>query len=535
MYFIWLTNQNLTMKRIALPALLLLASGLHAQKVKLTWGEQSKKELEYGSIVKGSGTEMVKLCFENNGGLFSKKTVTPILARYDSRLDEKGVRSFEVQEDNVRFDNLLSVKEKLFMFTNQYDKADKATSFYAQKIDGRTLNPSGRAVNLGKMAAIDRARQSTANYDLSKDSSKVLFFGLSPYSKKENEKYYMSVYDNDMNKLWDNTVVLPYLDKFVDILDFVVTNSGNVGVILKHYDKEVKKEKVREDGANVPAYKTKILLYEKGAAKPREYVLDMNDRFVHGIQLTADENSNLTLFGLYKNKYDGYVSGYFITSINEKGDKIELKKMEAFPEDLVALVKKDKQGSDREKDPGLSAYFTLADLVQRADGSTDYLLEYYRMVWVTVTNSRGGSYSYPRYYYGDIVDVHVEAGKSTGFVRIPKMQETSYVSIFSSFKAVTANNKLVLFYNDDKDNVDRDLAKRPDDMTNFAKSVLTMAVVDSRNNLNRSAILDHRELKMTTCIRVCQKLANDRIGLYAQKFGGLFSSSKDMVGMLELN
>jgi hypothetical protein len=38
-----------------------------------------------------------------------------------------------------------------------------------------------------------------------------------------------------------------------------------------------------------------------------------------------------------------------------------------------------------------------------------------------------------------------------------------------------------------------------------------------------------------TCIGVSQKPTGDKIGLYAQRSRGLFSSAKDMVGILEVN
>ncbi|GAA4318572.1 hypothetical protein [Flaviaesturariibacter amylovorans] len=529
------------MRNALIAGALLVAGSVSAQRVSVSWGEESKTELSYGSLVRGNGTDMVKLCFENKGGgMFSKRTTTPILARYNNRLREEGVRSYNASEEGVNFDNLLSVGGNLFMFTNRYERSDKTTYFYSQKIDPKTLMPSGAPVNLGTMAALDRSRQSTADYEISKDSSKILMFGLSPFSKKNNEKYYMAVYNNQMAKQWDNTVELPYLDKFIVIFDYLVTNNGDVGVLIKHYDKEVKKEKIREDGANVPAYKTKFLLYAKGAAKPKEFTLDLKDKFVHDLQLTSDDNNNLTLFGLYKNKYDGYVNGYFITTLNSSADKVETNKMEAFPETLVDLVKKDKQGSNKEKDPGLSSYFTLADVVTRADGSTDYLLEYYKKV--IVTRSSGGgpgisittSYSYPIYHYGDVIDIHVTNGKPTSFIRLPKYQETANTNMFSSFKAATANNKLFLFYNDDRDNVERDIEKRPDDMIKFTKSILALATIDQRDNLTRSMVYDHKEMKLTTCVRVSQRLGNSVIGLYAQRMGGMFSSAKDMVGLLEL-
>lgn len=343
----------------------------------------------------------------------------------------------------------------------------------------------------------------------------------------------MAVYDVDMKKMWDKTIELPYLDKYVDVFDYVVTNDGSVGVMLKHYDKEVKKEKVREDGANVPAYKAKFLLYSKEAAKPMEYVLNLDNKFVHNLQLTADDNNNLTLFGLYKTLYNGWVTGYFITTLAKADGKVELKKIEAFPENLVSLVKTDKQASEREKDPGLSSYFKLADVVERQDGSRDYLLEYYKMVMHTVY-TKTGSYSYPVYYFGDIIDIHVTP-KKTNFIRLPKWQHTSHTPIYSSFKALTRNNKLFLFYNDDRDNVERDINKRPDDMIKFGKSVFAMATIDERDNLTRSMIYDHKEMKLTTCIRVSQRLEKDKLGLYAMRSGGLFQAAKDMIGLVELN
>jgi hypothetical protein len=208
--------------------------------------------------------------------------------------------------------------------------------------------------------------------------------------------------------------------------------------------------------------------------------------------------------------------------------------MEAFPPDMIDLVKKDKQGSNKEKDPGLSGYFSLKDVVIREDGTMDYLLEFYRMDVIT-TYSQNTYRTYTVYNYGDIIDVMVNPAKPSQFVRLPKWQQTTSTSLYSGFKALTIKNKLVIFYNDDRDNVERELEKRPEEMTNFKKSVLAMAVIDQKSNLVRSAVYDHRDMNLTTCINVSQKLANDKIGLYAQRNGGLFSSAKDMIGLLEIN
>jgi len=192
-------------------AVALAALSLHtaqAQQVKITWGEESKTELDYNSFVRGNGNDMIKLCFEyHGGGMFGgKRTITPILARYNDKLAELNVRKYEVDESNISFNNLLSIRGKVYMFTNQYDKETKSTTFFCQPISITTLQPEGKSINLGSFDAINKSSQSTVGYHISKDSSKILMFGLSPYSKKDNEKYYIGLYDNSMKKQWENTV-----------------------------------------------------------------------------------------------------------------------------------------------------------------------------------------------------------------------------------------------------------------------------------------------------------------------------------------
>jgi hypothetical protein len=267
------------------------------------------------------------------------------------------MREFTVDDKNVSFHNLISVKGKLFMFTSQYDKESKSSTYYVQGIDIRTLNPSGPNRSIGSFEAINRTSQSDVGIELSEDSSKLLLFGMSPFSKKGNEKYYMAIYDPTMKKQWEQTVVLPYLDKFVQVLDYMVTNDGRVGVILKHYDKEVSKESVTQDGSKVPAYKTKFLLYTNGDAKPKEYLLNLQDKFVHNLRVTNNTGNTLQLFGLYKNKYDGYVNGYFLSSIDLNTQDVTVRKMESFPGRNGGTDQKRQAGKCKGIRPGIEQQF----------------------------------------------------------------------------------------------------------------------------------------------------------------------------------
>jgi hypothetical protein len=528
-------------KMIPLLLLALPATQLTAQKVTINWGQESKKELEFRSFVNGSGSDMVKLCFDvKKKGLFGRNaTYTPVLTRYNDKLGEQTERVIEADEDGVVFNNLLSVKGKLFLFTSQYDKDAKTTSYYCQPLNIQTLNPDGKVMNMGTFDAVKKSNQSSVGYEFSKDSSKVLMFGNNAYKKNENEKYFIKVLDNNMVKLWDKTIELPYKDKFVSVEDQLVTNEGKVGVLIKHYDQEVTKEAIRKDGEKIPSYKTKLLVYDKDNANPSEYILDIGNKFVHTLQLADDNVNNLLLFGLYKEKNNGYITGFFTATFDKQTNNVTTKNLNQFPTNLVEQIKIDKQGSDKESDPGLSRVFRLSDVVSREDGSRDFVLEYSSEVYVPPSTTYvGGSWSttpgYWLYNYGDIIDINLKTDGKAVIARIPKMQTSRDVQSFSNFKALPYKNKLLLFYNDDDDNINRDITKKPDALHKFNKSVFVMGVIGEGGDVSREILFRNKDNKLTTATRECMRIDRNRIGLYAQKLGGLFSSAKDMVGIMEI-
>jgi len=529
------------MKRLIYALMLALPSlCTSAQQVTVSWGEESKQELEFRSFVPDNADGMIKLCFDVKKGFLKAPTYTPVLTRFSNSLTQLNERSIEVDDKNISFNDLLSVKGKLFLFSNQYDKDAKTTTYFCQPMNIQTLDPVGQLINLGAFDAVKKTSQTSVGYAFSKDSSKVLMFGQAPFEKGANERYYICVLDNNMKKLWEKTIELPYLDKFVTFEESLITNDGKVGVLIKHYDQEVSKETVKKDGVKVPSYKEKLLIYGKDDTKPVEYVLDINDKFVHSLELTDDNASNLVLFGLYKEKSNGYISGFFTATFDKKSNKVTTANVNQFPADLVNQIKIDKQGSDKEKDPGLYDAFALADVEERDNGSKDFILEYSSEVYVPPTTTyMNGSWSYtPGYWiynYGDILDVNLGKEGKVVIGRIPKMQTSRDIRYFSNFKAVPYKNKLLTFYNDDEDNIERDITKKPDAVTRFNKSVFVMGAFDEQDNVTRTVLFNNKDNnKLTVAVRESMQIGKNRIGLYAQKLGGLFSTAKDMVGILDI-
>ena len=499
-----------------------------AQEVNLTWSPESKTELEYYSFVKGKGSDLVKLCFEKKS-----KTAIPVVTRYDKNLEEQTVHNLSVDRKGIKFNNFLSVKDRLFFYTNFYDKDSKATSFYCQQLDIKTFDALGENIDLGTFDSHNKNTQASAEFSFSKDSTKILMVSLSPYEANETEKYYMSVFDNKMVKIWDNTVELPYKDKYVDILSKIVTNEGKVGILLKHYESETTKENIRKDGKKAPSYVTKLLLYNKGESIPKEFIINTADKFIHTLKIADETEKDITLFGLYQTKPEGNVNGYFTVDINKNTNIVKVNNTTAFPSDLLEAIKNDKQGSDNERDPGLGYDFEFVKTLTRANGDKDYLLEYQKS-YLFSGGSMNYTYSYMVYEYGDIIDINIKPNGKNIITRIPKHQMGAGFSLFHGFEAITYKNKLLLFYNDDNKNLEKDLSDKPEKLK-FGKenATLALAKIDSEGEFTREILIDRKTSKYTTAINVSFAIDKNKIALYALK-GGLFTTTKDMVGILEL-
>ncbi|MEJ7625685.1 MAG: hypothetical protein WKF35_02390 [Ferruginibacter sp.] len=343
---------------------------------------------------------------------------------------------------------------------------------------------------LGSFESDNINDQATPTYKLSSDSTKVLLLVEGPVRRKETEKFYIGVFNTSLKKLWSRQAELPIEQRYLDIYDVDVTNDGKVFIAIKHYEKEVNRESVREDGSKVPSYSYTMMVYADGTTKEKELKFDLNNQFIQGTKLIYNKNGTITVAGLYKRKHNGNINGAFYANFDGTSMNVKSPKMVEFPKEILTLVDKDNYGSDNEKDPGLYSNFRIRH--SRSNGSVDLISEYYKLEIVTTMSKTSSSTSY-HYYYGDIVNTNIDKDGKATFTRIPKNQKMINSTIFMGYFPMIYNDKLVILYNDDEDNIKRDLEKAPDDVRSFKKAVFAAATIDARGNLTRQSIYSHRD------------------------------------------
>jgi hypothetical protein len=470
---------------------------LQAQSFNVTWGDKARLNKSFDDAVKVDGGKSIVLRKETSGGgMFSQVKTKIVFLLIDANTEVILEREYEAEEKNTYYRGLEKYGNNVFFTYQVYDKETKMTTLYADKIDPKTLKTAEK-VNIGSFESDSKNDQAVIRFQLSQDSTKILLLVEAPERKKENRKFFFSVLNTELKKVWSKEVELPYTQKFIYLINYSISDEGKVYVSVKNYDKEVSRESVRENGSKVPAYVYKILIYAQNA-KDKEIILSMGDNFVHQSILSFNKNSGIvSVGGLYKQKVNGKINGVFYASLDAKTDVISNPKLVPFDTDILTRIDKDGFASDKEKDPGLDKYYEIVSVLKRPNGSIDLISEYRYFSETFVMSQRGSSYTQYYYQYGSILNTNIDKTGKAIFTRVPKNQKFSSrnwnFNGFLSFFPVIYKENLVLFFNDDKDNVDRDLEKKPDDVMNFKQSVLAAATIDTKGNLSRQAVLSNDE------------------------------------------
>jgi hypothetical protein len=165
---------------------------------------------------------------------------------------------------------------------------------------------------------------------------------------------------------------------------------------------------------------------------------------------------------------------------------------------------------------------------KRSDGSIDLLTEYNYSYVDSDSNS-----SKTVYVANDILVINYKKDGTTAYTRIPKWQRDDNSSDYISFKWMKHGAELLLFYLDSESNVKKDLSKRPNGIFRWKRTVLVVASINDKGELQRQAAYAHKDIDMITAFHLCTVVDTDMLALFATR-GGLFNKTKFQFGRLKL-
>jgi hypothetical protein len=419
------------------------------------------------------------------------------LLQFDGQPALKGQTELDYPPNGKEgFVDIVKMKGVNYLLEYSYTSKD-AIELYATPFN---LNSFQQGENRKKIADLDNRDAQTTTpslgvggrvysmYDLtilySSDSSKLLLYYEPERKKKDRKNMQFVILDQQMQQL--KYLQHEWTESFNKVLTtgLSVDNYGRVYLLYNVYEKSVEREFIRSDGEKIPSYTTHLLTFDRSGQSTHSF--DSEGKFIHNGNIGYTAEGKIILIGLYKDRYNGRISGVFRSAVPDPGEtKIAGIKFTVFPTELLQKIETDDQAKSNGSRPGLDNGFDAGYTVSVSDGVNHMIAENFDV-------DKGS-----RFAKGDmLVTTFLPDGK-INFQRIPRFEQT--VNINASFNLVSANSyrpeyfedKLLLFYFDAETNLARSLNLPPEKFADERKSALVAAV------LSHDGILLSRKLVYT--------------------------------------
>lgn len=496
------------MKHVLLAIAVLLTTTAMAQSKKFTFKLGSEYELPRKA-------EDLSFFGNDKDGIINmglKKEELTIL-RFDPKtLEQSTEKTIELPEmtKNFNSEGVVDFYGNYYWLHSDWDKKDEIEYLYYDKIDvvsGKITESNKKLFQAEKIAGsgyVSRgfySAKAVGKYDFNFDAdhTKLLVsYRLAPEEKNDKKNYDkigFYVYDQNMNKLWNNEFTMPYTEQIMDNIDFSIDSKGNAYMLAKVYDSEKRKEVDKETGA--AGYHYEVLKFGKDSKKIINTTITIGEYFIKAASLIENTEHDMVITCTYskKAKSNG-TDGVFLALMDQSG-KINKYKNGYYEFPLADLEKfeseRAKKKMEKKKDyeaPNL----LVRNIVAEADGSLFIALEEYYMESYTVYDSRGGSRTYYTYYYEDILGAKIsKTGNFEWLRKIPKKQKGSNGRGTMSYKLVSDATGYYFLFLDNKKNMELAEDEVPKYHMDGLGGQLVVGKIDNAGNISKEIVFDTRE------------------------------------------
>jgi len=513
-------------KRIILSIIVVLAcsSGWSQNRpATIKWGEELKEPM---------GTFLSKIVAIRPDGFYALRrnndnaingNPKAFIERYNDRMNLRRSREIELKYSGKQreLEDVIMLGGQLYLLTSFHNQVKKKNYLFRQTIDNNRLT-AGRDLDLvGEIDARNLQREGAFNFTISSDSSRLLVHNQLPYQKGEPERFALRVFDEQFQEIWSQNIVLPYNDENFEVESYQIDRNGNVYILGVIYQDNSQR---RRRGS--PTYQYSILAYKNKGAEIDEYLIDLDNVFITDLTFRADNQGNLVCSGFFSEKGTYSVRGTYFFRVDTETKEIYNQNLRDFDFEFRTEYLSDKEKAraevaelenDQRKTPELYD-FSLDKLIMRSDGGALLVAEQY---YVYERYFRDWPYYNMRYdyvyNYNDIIVVNIRPnGEIEWTARIPKKQVTvNDNGYFSSYAMSTVRDKLYFVFNDNGRNFDPD----SDRLYNFngRNSVIALATVDIRGNVDIKPLFSNRDADVITRPKVCRQIGPREMAIYGER------------------
>jgi hypothetical protein len=302
----------------------------------------------------------------------------------------------------------------------------------------------------------------------SPDSSKIMILVSMETSA---DQYYVGVFDNRLQPLWERKELMNVPSNQVTVQDACVDNKGDAYVAYRILP-------TNKQPANTL---TRVAIINK-EKKWIDHALDLGTAAAKEIRLLASKDGNRIHVAGYFYETDVYkLQGAFSTYIKTDNGQTGAINKAPFPSSLMNQLAADGWASTG-KDFGVSA--SLAPKIfELENGSVNMVAEFRSSQWGTKTVYE---------FSGSILNVYCSE-EGIAFSRLPKKRTSAGSTIGDSFSAFAYGNQVIVFYNDEDNNLKRDISAPPFNSNVYKNVVLVAAIIEKDGKTTRHLAVDQQK------------------------------------------
>ncbi len=438
---------------------------------------------------------------------------------FDNRLNLVQSNELEFPNKDMKYERILEIKGKMFLFMTTYDRNEKTTTLYGTTVN-KHAQMGGKVYELGVFDAKSKRNNVSFNFSNNEDSTKILVSILPSYERTEKQSVRFLTYNMDFMELENLEFQFPYLDRDFKLDKVLMDRFENIhilGITTKREKSSIFKPQDRT---------ASLYSYYKGASELKEYKIGIDEEegeYLNQITLGTDKNGLLHCAGFYSDNRFPTMKGIFVFTLDLETQSIKNVKSQQFTEDFINqfLTERQQKRKERAKDRGKDKFSELNNLVVRdllwkEGGGFYFIAEYYYYYVTTNHNAQTGATTYTHHYnYRDIMVADVKEDNSVNWLaRIPKIQNT--VNDGGRFSGIayllTGDNTLNIIFNDHANNAN---VINPPKRLNFnirkGVTVLVQIDKDGNNPIKMPLISNKKERYILAPKRFASKTSNELV------------------------
>jgi len=364
------------------------------------------------------------------------------------------------------------LKEGIIQVYSYYDS--KLDKFYVkgQRFDLKGKS-QGKTVSMGTFSVKRKSEVGIIKYTTSGDKSKIAIYRNPPDGRFEDEVLAISLFDNELNKIYDRDLKVSSASLLADVDAVLVNDSGKLFLAIQEY--EVKNPAKKKQKRELSNSEFKLYTIDQDNEVLDEIKIKSKNKFIFTVNaVLSDDGNKLILSGLHndvknetkkeKRKSSYGFNGVYYISLDTKNWGIETEKFSDIDNsDLqhitLASISTDINSRKANKklnnnDIELSSYKTRNVFVKK-DNTLVMIMEKVYVVRVCTRDAKTGIESCTYYYYNlEILEFHLNTeGVIERVVVIPKRQISPNTDFFNGFITIlNEDDEIVHIYNDHSNN-----------------------------------------------------------------------------------